>query len=173
MAQPEFEGRVAVITGGGRGFGLAFGRALAERGAHAVLVDVDPVAGEDAAAAIREAGGQASAISCDVADEKQVEAMVADVVARLGGIDILINNAGLHSAEYSQPMETLGLTRIRRLFEVNVIGVIVCTMAAHAAMRGRPGACDFQHLIFGRVPLRRRLRGLQTGGTGSHHGLGP
>ncbi len=143
MTQPEFEGRVAVITGGGRGFGLAFGRALAERGAHAVLVDIDPAAGEEAATGIREAGGQASAVSCDVADENQVEAMVADVVARLGGIDILINNAGLHSAEYSQPMETLGLTKVRRLFDVNVIGVIICTMAAHAAMVGRPGACIF------------------------------
>ena len=143
MTQPEFDGRVAVITGGGRGFGLAFGRALAERGAHAVLVDIDPAAGEDAAAGIRAAGGQASAVSCDVADEKQVEAMVADVVARLGGIDILINNAGLHSAEYGQPMETLGLTKVRRLFEVNVIGVIICTMAAHAAMVGRRGACIF------------------------------
>jgi NAD(P)-dependent dehydrogenase (short-subunit alcohol dehydrogenase family) len=143
VTQLEFEGRIAVITGGGRGFGKAFGTALAERGAHAVLVDIDPLAGEDAAASIRKHGGEASAFSCDVADEEQVEAMVAEVVDRLGGIDILINNAGLHSAEYGQPMEVLGLKRIRRLFDVNVIGTIVCTMAAHSAMKGRPGACIF------------------------------
>jgi NAD(P)-dependent dehydrogenase (short-subunit alcohol dehydrogenase family) len=46
MPDSEYEGRIAVITGGGRGFGKAFGRALAERGAHAVLADIDPAAGE-------------------------------------------------------------------------------------------------------------------------------
>ena len=141
MTEREFEGRVAVITGGGRGFGQAFGSALAARGAHAVLADIDPAAGESAAKGIRAAGGQASALSCDVADEVQVEALVADVVARLGGIDILINNAGLHSAEYGQPMAALGLARLRRLFDVNVMGTMICTLAARSAMVGRPGAC--------------------------------
>jgi NAD(P)-dependent dehydrogenase (short-subunit alcohol dehydrogenase family) len=143
MPDGEFEGKVAVITGGGRGFGLAFGRALAERGAHAVQVDIDTQAAEDAAAEIRAAGGLASAAVCDVADSDQAEAMVAQVVAELGGIDILINNAGLHSAEYGQSMTVLGLAKLRRLFDVNVMGVINCTLAAHAAMTGRPGACVF------------------------------
>jgi NAD(P)-dependent dehydrogenase (short-subunit alcohol dehydrogenase family) len=141
MTQDSFEGRIAVITGGGRGFGQAFGRALAERGAHVVLVDIDPEAGEQAAAGIRADGWQASAFACDVAAEQQVEAMVGDVVSRLGGIDILINNAGLHSAAYALPMATLGLANVRRLFDVNVMGTIICTLAARPAMIGRPGAC--------------------------------
>jgi NAD(P)-dependent dehydrogenase (short-subunit alcohol dehydrogenase family) len=66
--------------------------------------------------------------------------MVADVVARRGGIDILINNAGLHSAEYAEPMAKSGLPKLRRLFDVNVMGVIICTLAARSAMKGRPGA---------------------------------
>ncbi len=143
MTEREQEGRVAVITGGGRGFGKAFGHALAGRGAHVVLADIDLAAGEEAAQEIRASGGEASAVACDVADEVQVGAVVADVVARLGGIDILINNAGLHSAEYGQPMDVLGITKVRRLFEVNVMGAIVCTMIARAAMAGRPGACVF------------------------------
>ena len=136
----EHEGRTAVITGGGRGFGKAFGHALAARGAHVVLADIDGEAGEAAATEIRAAGGEASGFKCDVADESQVGAMVADVVARRGGIDILINNAGLHSAEYAEPMVQSGLAKLRRLFDVNVMGVIICTLAARSAMAGRPGA---------------------------------
>lgn len=143
MSEGEYEGRVAVITGGGRGFGKAFGHAIAAGGGHAVLADVDVAAGQEAAAEIRDAGGQASSFPCDVADEHQVSALVADVVDRLGGIDILINNAGLHSAAYGQPMGVLGLEKVRRLFDVNVMGVIYCTMAARSAMAGRPGACVF------------------------------
>ncbi len=143
MPGSEFAGRVAVITGGGRGFGKAFGHALAERGAHAVLADIDATAGAEAAAGIRATGGQATAYPCDVADEHEVDSVVAAVVAQLGGIDILINNAGLHSAEYGRPMGDLGLTKVRRLFDVNVMGVIICTMAARSAMRGRPGTCVF------------------------------
>ena len=141
MTPDEFDGRVAVITGGGRGFGKAFGTALAARRAHAVLADIDPQAAEAAAAEIRAGGGAASAVSCDVADEHQVDALVADVAARLGGIDILINNAGLHSAAYALPMAALGLAKLRRLFDVNVMGTIICTLAARSVMVGRPGAC--------------------------------
>jgi 3-oxoacyl-[acyl-carrier protein] reductase len=141
VTESEFAGRVAVITGGGRGFGKAFGHALAERGAHAVLADIDAAVSEEAAADIRTAGGQATAYACDVADEHNVGSMVADVVAQLGGIDILINNAGLHSAAYGLPMGDLGLSKVRRLFDVNVMGVIICTLAVRSAMIGRPGAC--------------------------------
>jgi 3-oxoacyl-[acyl-carrier protein] reductase len=141
MPENDFDGKVAVITGAGRGFGKAFGLALAGRGAHAVIVDIDAAAGEDAVREIQAAGGQARAISCDVADEQAVETMVADVMEGLGGIDILINNAGLHSAAYSLPMAELGVAKLRRLFEVNVIGIIICTLSARKAMAGRPGAC--------------------------------
>jgi len=140
MAAREHEGRVAVITGGGRGFGKAFGHALAAQGAHVVLADIDAEAGVEAAAEIRAAGGAASSFSCDVADEDGVGAMVADVMARLGGIDVLINNAGLHSAAYSEPMAKSGLAKLRRLFDVNLMGVIICTLAARPAMVGRAGA---------------------------------
>jgi NAD(P)-dependent dehydrogenase (short-subunit alcohol dehydrogenase family) len=138
---PDFAGRVAVITGAGRGFGKAFGHALADRGAHAVIVDIDDAAAQESAMDIRAGGGQATAFACDVADEDRVGSVVAEVVTHLGGIDILINNAGLHSAEYGQPMGVLGLSKLRRLFDVNVMGVIVCTMAARQAMSDRPGAC--------------------------------
>ncbi len=136
----EHEGRIAVVTGGGRGFGKAFGHALAARGAHVVLADIEPAVGEEAAAEIRAAGGSASAFPVDVADELQAEALVADTVAKHGGIDIFINNAGLHSAAFNHPTATLGVAKLRRLMDVNVMGTIICTMAAAPAMKGRKGA---------------------------------
>ncbi len=136
----EFQGRIAVITGGGRGFGKAFGHALAARGAHVVLVDLDAAAGDEAAAEIQAVGGRASALPCDVADDAAAEALVAQVVASHGGIDILINNAGLHSQAYSRPLAELGMAKVRRLFEVNVMAVAAFSLAAKGAMAGRPGA---------------------------------
>jgi 3-oxoacyl-[acyl-carrier protein] reductase len=94
-------GRVAVITGGGRGFGRAFGTALAARGAHVVLADIDAGAAEAAANEITDNGGSASGAACDVADEAAVAAMIDQVTTEHGGIDILVNNAGLHSAAYA------------------------------------------------------------------------
>jgi NAD(P)-dependent dehydrogenase (short-subunit alcohol dehydrogenase family) len=140
MIEQEHAGKVAIVTGGGRGFGKAFGHALAARGAHVVQVDIDSGVSEDAAAEIRAAGGSASAVAADVADETAVAALIAQVVDRHGGIDILINNAGLHSAEFNAPCAELGLPRLKRLFDVNVIGVLTCTMLAQEHMAGRPGA---------------------------------
>jgi NAD(P)-dependent dehydrogenase (short-subunit alcohol dehydrogenase family) len=140
MNEHEHTDRVAVITGGGRGFGKAFGHALAGRGAHVVLADLDADAGGVAAAEIRDAGGSAEAFQCDVADEQRVAVMVEALVARHGGVDILINNAGLHSAEFNVPMATSGVDRLRRLFDVNVMGVIICTLAVGPTMAGRQGA---------------------------------
>jgi NAD(P)-dependent dehydrogenase (short-subunit alcohol dehydrogenase family) len=137
-------GKVAVITGGGRGFGKAFGSALATRGVQVVLADVDGVAAEAAAdeitAEAAAAGGGAIGLACDVADEVAVAHLVDEVVRRHGGIDILVNNAGLHSATYNKPSAELGIAALRRLFDVNVMGVLICALAAHEAMTGRPGA---------------------------------
>lgn len=136
----EFNGRIAVITGGGRGFGKAFGLALALRGARVVLVDIDAAAGEEAAAELRANGGEATALACDVADEAQVASAISRVASEHGGIDLLINNAGLHSAAYNEPLGTSGIPKLRRLFDVNVMGVIICSLAARPAMSGRNGS---------------------------------
>ena len=133
-------GKTAVITGGGRGFGKAFGYALAAEGAHAVLVDIDGAQAEAAAADIRANGGAATGLAGDVADETRMREVMAHAAALNGGIDILINNAGLHSAEYGQPILTLGIAKVRRLFDVNVMGVIVCTVVGSPHMKGRAGA---------------------------------
>ncbi|TCM19524.1 3-oxoacyl-[acyl-carrier protein] reductase [Novosphingobium sp. PhB165] len=133
-------GSVAVVTGGGRGFGKSFGEALAAEGAHAVLVDRDGAEAEAAAAAIRAAGGSATGYAGDVTDEARMAAIMAEAAAAQGGIDLLINNAGLHSDEYSQPIAAMGVAKVRRLFDVNVMGTVIATLAAKPYMAGRAGA---------------------------------
>ena len=140
MIEDIHQGKVAVITGGGRGFGKAFGTALAARGAHVVLADIDGAAAEAAAAEIAGKGGSASSAACDVADEAGVAAIVDDIAGKHGGLDILVNNAGLHSAAYNKPSAELGIASLRRLFDVNIMGVYICSLAARPAMSGRAGA---------------------------------
>ncbi|WP_406118739.1 SDR family NAD(P)-dependent oxidoreductase [Streptomyces sp. NBC_00989] len=137
--QDEHHGKVAFITGGGRGFGKAFGAALSARGAHVVLADIDGAAAEAAAAELTAAGGSVTGVTCDVADEAAVEAVIGEVAERHGGLDILVNNAGLHAA-YNRPFTELGLANVRRVLDVNVMGVVICSLAAQKAMRGRAGA---------------------------------
>jgi NAD(P)-dependent dehydrogenase (short-subunit alcohol dehydrogenase family) len=138
--QSFYRHRTAVITGGGRGFGKAFGTALAARGAHAVLVDIDGAVAEAAAAEIRAGGGAATGLAGDVTDDTRIDQVMEQAAAIHGGVDILINNAGLHSHEYGQPILTMGLAKVRRLFEVNVFGVMTCTLAAAPYMKTREGA---------------------------------
>lgn len=136
----EWEGRTAVITGGGRGFGKAFGERLAGEGALAVLVDIDGAVAEEAADGIVRNNGAAIGLQGDVTDEARMREVMAEAAKQRGGIDLLINNAGLHSDEYSRPITEMGLAKTRRLFEVNVFGTICCTLAAHEHMKGRKGA---------------------------------
>lgn len=129
--------RVAVITGGARGFGKAFGQALADQGMKVIQVDLDLAAAQLAAAEI---GPNAEAAAGDVSDEQAMHDLMQDIASRHGGIDILINNAGIHSAEANKPIGELGTARTRRMFEVNIWGVIYCTLAARPFMAGRGGA---------------------------------
>jgi NAD(P)-dependent dehydrogenase (short-subunit alcohol dehydrogenase family) len=124
----EWQNRTAVVTGGGRGFGKAFGKTLAADGAHAVLVDIGA------------SGGSALGLAGDVTDEARMAAVMAEAAKVHGGIDLLINNAGLHSNEYGQPITKLGFAKMKRLFDVNVLGVVNCTLAAFPHMKGRQGA---------------------------------
>lgn len=136
----DWSGRTAVVTGGGRGFGKAFGAALAREDAHVAILDIDGDAAHAAAGAINDAGGAAQGFECDVTDEARLCEVMSEASGATGGIDLLVNNAGLHSDEYGQPILTLGLAKMRRLFEVNVMGVVASTLAAVPHMRGRAGA---------------------------------
>ncbi|MET0373630.1 MAG: SDR family oxidoreductase [Rhizorhabdus sp.] len=132
----SFTGKVAVITGAGAGFGAAFAAALASRGTQVALLDIDVPAAQNVAAEI---GVQAIALKCDVASTASVESAVARVIERFGGVDILINNAGLHSAEFNKGFAELGPEASRRLFDVNVHGVVNASVACRSSMAARGG----------------------------------
>lgn len=88
-------GKVAIVTGAAQGIGRAVAEALAERGASVALVDVQPAVVEGAAAALREKGYAALAVTADVANRPAVAEMVRQVVAAFGTVHILVNNAGV------------------------------------------------------------------------------
>jgi 3-oxoacyl-[acyl-carrier protein] reductase len=135
----RFAGKVAFITGGAVGFGRAFARALCTEGASVVIADIDLPAAEDLAAELDTQAQPALAVCCDVADEQQVDDAVARAVTELGGIDVLVNNAGKHLTKYNQPFTVLERSELRSLFDVNVMGTVNCTVACRETMRSRGG----------------------------------
>jgi len=93
----SFEGKVALVTGAGSGIGLATARGFAEAGAAVVLADMDEEAVRAAAEELMAGGRKALAVRCDVANERQVAAMVEQTVSTFGRLDAAYNNAGVQS----------------------------------------------------------------------------
>ncbi|WP_114955086.1 glucose 1-dehydrogenase [Sphingosinicella terrae] len=91
----RFEGRVAIVTGGGGGLGRAAASAFAREGAAVAVVDIDQVAADETAAIIDAEGGRALSLAIDVAESAQVERMVAVTVKAFGRLDAAFNNAGV------------------------------------------------------------------------------
>lgn len=132
----DFAGKVVLVTGGGRGIGYAIAERLAGEGATIAVADIDPGVAADAAATL---GGGAIPLTFDVADERAVEIAVAGAAERLGGIDILINNAGRHLLEYAVPITALPRDKWRAMLDVNVVGIVNCSAACRTTMRERGG----------------------------------
>jgi len=116
--------RVAVITGGGSGIGLATARRFAAEGARVVIADLDPVAGEAAAAEV-----DGLFVGVNVADEAQVDALFATVHETFGSVDIAFNNAGISPAD-DDSIETTELPAWQKVQDVNLKSVYLCSRAA-------------------------------------------
>jgi NAD(P)-dependent dehydrogenase (short-subunit alcohol dehydrogenase family) len=123
----RLDGRVAILTGGAKGIGLHYARALAKEGARLMIADVAD--GKEVAAAIARdhgANSVASSVS-DVSDENAVKALVAGTVERFGKIDILINNAALFAPLAEQKVTDIDTALWDRVLAVNVRGVFLMT----------------------------------------------
>ncbi|MBW4582122.1 MAG: SDR family oxidoreductase [Tildeniella nuda ZEHNDER 1965/U140] len=113
----ELTGKVALVTGGGRGLGEAICRMLGEAGAIAIVADIREELAETVALEIQADGGKAQAIHLNVCDEQQVETAIAHVIQEFGRLDILINNAG---TDVTLPVEELTIADWDRVLAVNL-----------------------------------------------------
>ena len=91
----DFEGKVVLVTGAGRGIGKSAAMKFADGGANIAVADIDPQTSKDTAEEISAMGVRAIAISLDIGEVSQIESMVNEVILKLGSVDILFNNAGL------------------------------------------------------------------------------
>jgi len=133
------DGKIAIVTGAARGIGKGEARALAKEGAAVVLVDIIKDAAESAAAEIREMGGRAMAVACDVSVRADVERTVKAAVDAFGTVDILVNNAQV--IPNPTPLEDWTEKQMRAVYESGVIGTFnfmqVCFPIMKAQGHGR------------------------------------
>jgi NAD(P)-dependent dehydrogenase (short-subunit alcohol dehydrogenase family) len=134
MTDQDLKGKVALVTGAGRGVGLGIALELAARGAAVAVNDIDQQRAEEAVGAVIDAGGHAVAATGDIADEGSVRVIFAEA-NQLGPVDILVNNAGI-------PPQGMGLVSFvedstaswKQFIDINIYGVAFMSRAALPAM---------------------------------------
>jgi len=157
VADGRFDGRVAIVTGAGRGIGRAIAKRLAADGASVVVGDLDDAAAGETVAVIEAAGGHALAVHVDVTRPDDADALAAAATNRFGRIDILVNNAGIlrstKAAEVSPEEWHL-------VVDANLTGSFLCARAAYPALR------DSGH---GRIVNMASMAGRATSTLGGVH----
>ena len=127
--------RVVLVTGSGQGIGRELVRQFAAAGAIAVVADLNLQNSQSVAAEIEAADGRALAVAVDVSNKDTVDAMAAAVLAKLGRIDVLINNASLFSNLAKRPFDQIPATEWQKVMDVNINGVFFCACAVAQSMR--------------------------------------
>ena len=138
MSEARLAGKVAIVTGAGRGIGKSIARALASEGAHVVLASRTLAEIERLAGDIRTSGGAATPVRADITDERQVNHLAAESLKISGALDILVNNAGIG---VFKPVVAMEVSDFDAMWNVNMRGVFLATRSVLPSMiRARSGA---------------------------------
>jgi NAD(P)-dependent dehydrogenase (short-subunit alcohol dehydrogenase family) len=157
----DFKKQVVIVTGSGspKGIGRTIATAFAFQGARVVVADLNEAGIADTVEAIKKLGGEAMGVVVNVTEPDSVQAMVDTVLEKYGRLDVLVNNAGISQ---KVTVEEMTLEDMRRIFEVNVYGLILCTQACMKPMR-KAG--------YGRIVNLSSVSGKRGGGVfgGAHY----
>jgi 3-oxoacyl-[acyl-carrier protein] reductase len=135
----EFQNKTAVVTGAAQGMGAAYVRLLAQAGANVVLADVNEEKARETAQAVAGAGERLLVVKTDVGSRKSCDACARATVERFGGIDYLVNNAGLLSAALEKPLHQIDPDSYLRIISIMTHGMLWMTRAVLPSMRARGG----------------------------------
>jgi 3-oxoacyl-[acyl-carrier protein] reductase len=175
----RLEGKVAIVTGGGRGLGKAFCLKLAEEGAKVVVVDVIDTTGT--VKEIEERNGSAIGLKVDVSQEEDTQRMAKETVAKFGRIDVLVNNAAVYYGLERKSFQDISTEEWDRLMAVNVKGQWLCAKAVAPEMKKQgkgkiinvasnvafTGHVGFLHYLTSKAAILGLTRGL-AGELGEH-----
>jgi NAD(P)-dependent dehydrogenase (short-subunit alcohol dehydrogenase family) len=163
MRAKEFKDKVVVVTGAASGIGAAIARRFAAGGAKVGLLDMDEAGVQGAADDLKTAGVDAVGLTCDVASEDQCALAIKELIARYGGVDLLVNNAGITQRSAFVETQT---SVYRKVMDVNYFGSLYCTKAAIDSLIARKGIIVVIESLAGVSPLLGR-----TGYCASKHAL--
>lgn len=167
----KLDGKVAIVTGGGKGIGEAISHAYAEEGATVVIADIDREAADRTQETIAAKGGKASAMAVDVAESASIKTMVDTTVSEHGRIDVLVNNAGVRFIKgFLQHSED----DWNKMLQINLTGPFLCAqavvphmlaggggriinLASIASFMGRPNRCAYVAAKTGLLGLTRAM----------------
>ncbi|WP_372656701.1 SDR family NAD(P)-dependent oxidoreductase [Hydrogenophaga sp.] len=156
MSGFDLTGKVAMVTGGGRGIGRAISEALATHGATVVVCGRNTAPMQETVDAITQSGGRAALMPADVSDETDAVRLRDLMTAQYGGLDILVNNAGI-DPHYAS-MEETDRSDWDRIIGVNLTGVFNCCRHLGALMIARKGGSIINiSSIAGRIGLKRQV----------------
>lgn len=154
----SLEGRVVLITGAGSGLGRSHAELLSERGARIIVQDRDRVGVEQTADTLRAAGRPVHVMVGDVRDSQGFAQQAAEAIDRMGGVDVLVNNAGISSRQ--RPFEEIDDEVLAEMFDINVKGAYIAVRAVLPGMKERR---------FGRIINTSSIYGMAGTHAGSHY----